>query len=476
MLRKTNFPLVLLIGCLLASTTQAGIMKNPTKGLRQMRRGARNAATHMKVRTPKPHVETHPVKPVRTPSVNPTRTPSVKPTYTPSLKAVRVPTKKQVATPNLRVAHKTLRLLNQRVSRTFNTAMRLQESGIRPITEGPTLRRSAITNISLMSAKRMYPDKPFLQHPVLGARLAEAYFLAQNNRLLIKHLREMKTFWPKFTEAIPRFYQEAQALKQPENLVEWTAQQITPEIKDLFIGEVHLQHEIPQFVSELLPRLHAQNPNRKIFLFTEFLSDNPTGTFHIADFLTRYPKKHYYYPVWEKAHELNITIVGLEVSTVQTLYPVKVVDASGKISHVPSGVVPEGMRIRNDHWWKIIQKYRKENPDALFITYTGSSHSFYNYPSSLAKRTPKKNTLMLEMTMDEIRDAGNVYSKTDNLEMLDEGLSFPQRALKWSSPDLVELSGFDIRIKLPTTEKPRELLERDVMPFDNLDQWPIPGL
>ena len=318
----------------------------------------------------------------------------------------------------------------------------------------------------------MYPDKPFLQPPMLGARLAEAYFLAQSNRLFLKHMREAAEFWPKFTEAIPRFYEEADALAQPTNLLEWTAQQIPTTTKDLFIGEIHGEYEIPQFLSQLLPLLRKQNPQREIFLFTEFLVDNQYSSFHLANLFTQYAKKHYYYPVWEKAHELNIPLVGLESSTVQTVYPIKMANAYGNFSHVPAGAAPEGIRLRNEHWWKIMQKYRQKHPDALFVVYTGSAHSFYNYPFSLAKRSPKKTTFMIELTMEEIREEGNVTFRTDNLESLNPNLSFPQPVLKWSSPDLVELSGFDVRVKLPKTPKPKELIERDLAPLQDSGIWP----
>ena len=449
MLHKRNFLLILLSGCLLASTAQAQVMKNAAKGLRQIRRGARTVVTHVNTRIPKLRIK---------PPV------SVRPISTVSARVTK---------PNLRVAQKTLRTLNARVERTFQQAVHVQEmSNYRPILEGPTIRRKGVTKISLLSAKRMYPNKPFLQHPVLGSRLAEAYFLAQSNRFFIKHMRELEAFWPKFNEAIPRFYEEAEALKQPADLLEWTAEQIPATTKDLFIGEIHGQHEIPQFLSELLPRLRQKNPNREIILFTEFLVDNQYSSLHFANLFSQYPKKHYYYPVWEKARELNIPLVGLESSSVQTIYPVKMVDATGKIAHVPAGATPEGMRLRNEHWRKIMQKYRQQHPDALFVVYTGSAHSFYKYPFSLAKKTPKETTFMLELTMEKFREDGKTYFKTDNLEALNGNLSFPQTVLKWNSPDLVELSGFDARIKLPNTVKSKALLEQDMAPYQDFSTFP----
>lgn len=374
---------------------------------------------------------------------------------------------------NLRVARQTLRVLNQRVQRTFDQALQAQkESPYQPILTGPAKRRAPLYIPSILSAKRMYPDKPFLQHPLLGTKLAEAYFLAQNNRLFINLLREAETFWPKFSQAIPRFYEEAKALKQPENILEWTAQQIPAEVTDLFIGEIHDQHEIPQFISELLPLLRQQNPNRPIFLFTEFLLDTQYANWHVTNILVHTSKGHYYAPVWDAAHQLNIPIIGLESSKVPGMHFVKMADIDGNISVIPAGATPEGLRIRNEHWYKILQEYRKKNPDALFVVYTGSAHSLYNFPFSLAKRFPKKTTRMIDLTLREIREDGEICTKTDNLEILNPTLSFPQPVLTWDSPDLIELSGFDVRIKLEPTPKPRELIEQDMLPLQNFLQWP----
>ena len=78
---------------------------------------------------------------------------------------------------------------------------------------------------------------------------------------------------------------------------------------------------------------------------------------------------------------------------------------------------------------------------------------------------------MLEVTLEKLVFDGEVDYKTDNLEILNPRLSFPQPVLKWKSPDLIELSGFDMRVKLPATPKPPELKEQDMLPFQqfNLD-------
>ena len=246
---------------------------------------------------------------------------------------------------------------------------------------------------------------------------------------------------------------------QPTNLAEWTAQQITSTTQNLFIGEIHGHPEIPQFVDELLPLLHAQNPDRKIFLFTEFLQDLEGQDAPLKDKLIEMQDMHHKIYLWETAEQLDIPLIGLESQ--KWPYDYKLLKVNPQVGiytgFVRTGETLEGLRIRNDHWHKILQTYRQQNPDALFVVYTGSAHSLYYYPFSLAKRFPKETTLMLDLTMEEFREGNSVTRATDHLELLDpNNMSFPQPVLKWSSPDLIQLSGFNIRIKVPVKENPFE--------------------
>lgn len=390
----------------------------------------------------------------------------------------RAPSAPKSGRPTFREARQNLRELNQEVDRSFERAQKaMEQTNARPLLGGPIKHRKGLTDISLLRAKRIYPNNPELQHPVLGPQLAQAFFLIKNNELFIEHLQEVEfSFWPRFMDASRRFYEEAENFTQPKNILEWTAEQIPAEVTNLFIGEVHYQHEIPQFVSELLPQIRdqvrKQNPNRKIFLFTEFLPDSKTANQNVVDLFFEDLQKHYYYPVWEMAQELEIQVIGLESSKVQNIYPVSMSDAHGEIYQIPAGATLEGVHLRNEHWLEIMQQYRAENPDALFVFYTGSGHSFYNYPCSLTKNLPKENTFMLELTMQEIVSEGTTYYKTDNLELMNPALSFPQPVLKWSDPELVELSGFDVRIKLPSTPKPEKLKKYENLPAQHFMRLP----
>lgn len=377
--------------------------------------------------------------------------------------------------PSFRQARQNLRTLNARMERTTHQALKTEANTDHfSMLEGPFTQNTKFTTARHFSAKRMYPDKPFLQHPVLGPSLAKAYFIAQSNRLFARYLREMDhSFWPAFEAAKPRFIEEAEAfareledkgirLEQTEDIATWTANQISPEVKNLFIGEVHGQYEIPQFVNQLLPLLREQNPDREIFLFTEFLlnlegKEAPLSEKEISSYCN-----HYRSDLWKTVEQLNIPLIGLESKSHLHHYLLNEAFIYGYTPILqPAEVAPDAIRMRNEHWCNILQKYRAENPNALFVIYAGSGHTLYNRPLSLSKRFPKETTLTLDLTMDKVYRGTRKITRTDALERLDPHLSFPQPVIQWSSPDLIELSGFDIRIKLPNIPKPKEILEID---------------
>ena len=356
--------------------------------------------------------------------------------------------------PDFKTAQSHLGTLDARVERSIQDAQQAYNEARHPLLRGP-IDRGELYGPGPFEAEYLYPEKLYLQHPQLGAELTEAYFVAKSNRLFTKHLKDMQAyFWPAFEKAKPRFIKEAEALEQPTSLLKWTAQQIPATTKELFIGEIHGHPEIPQFVDDLLQLLHKQNPERKIMLFTEFLWDREGKEVPWSEKVIHTVSAHHRVGLWETAELLDIPLIGLETDKWPYDYDFVRTDPHFEIP-ILAGATPEGIRIRNDHWHKILQEYRQKNPDALFVVYTGAAHSLYNYPFSLAKRFPKETTLMLDLTMKEIRHGGGVVtSLTDHLEKLDPTTTFPQPVLKWSSPDLIELSGFDIRIKLPVGKRP----------------------
>lgn len=356
------------------------------------------------------------------------------------------------------------KVLKNRAYRTYYEAILTQNELPNPGILGQPVKPHELVSLYPMKAKEIYPDKPFLHKGPLSSVLTHLYFLAESNRLYIQHLQQSQDFWPAFNEAIPRFYEEAEATVQPEEtqqaMVQWAAAQIPNDIKVLGIGEWHGYREIPAFLADLLEKIEMQMElqNREVILFTEFQT-NPDTPGHFLGGLVSCPYGAYYRAVWNRARHLDIEVVGLEDRYVRGDLT-NVTAAAGS----PNNTYPlqqwatiNGVRIRNEHWLKRLAEYREKYPDALFIIYAGSGHLLYNYPFSILSQFKKEETFMLNLVPDEgYLGEGEVVHDTDPLEELNANLSFPQLAIKWQSPDLVQLSGYDARVRLPIDIKAKK--------------------
>ena len=120
----------------------------------------------------------------------------------------------------------------------------------------------------------------------------------------------------------------------------------------------------------------------------------------------------------------------------------------------------EGVRLRNERWINTLSSYRTKYPDALFIVYTGADHALYNRPFSLATHFPQEQTFVTALYPDKGTDFisdgkwWHVPSMTEKsylgpLEQIHKQADFPQPVLKWSTPQLSQIAGFDVRIKIP---------------------------
>ena len=366
-------------------------------------------------------------------------------------------------------------ILKDQADQTYQEAIRLKSTLNNPGIMGEPVKSSGIARF-LTRAKELYPDKPFLHKGLLSPVLTHLYFLAESNRLYIQHLRQAQEFWPVFNEAIPRFYEEAESIVQPEEtqeaMVQWAAAQIPANVKVLGIGEWHGYREIPTFLADLLEKIDAQmeEQGRKVILFTEFLV-NPNTSGPLFGGFVNCPYGHYYRAVWNRARHLDIKVVGLEDQYVRSnLSNVQGYGGENSTFTLRRWAAMDGVRIRNEHWSTLLQKYREENPDALFIIYAGAGHLLYNHPFSLLAQFNKEETFMLNLVPDEAYEGGQMFHGTDPLEELNPNLSFPQPVIKWQSPDLAQLSGYDARVRLPIDIKAKK---QDMANFGQLGGLPI---
>ena len=120
----------------------------------------------------------------------------------------------------------------------------------------------------------------------------------------------------------------------------------------------------------------------------------------------------------------------------------------------------EGVRLRNEAWVRTLEKYHAENPDALFVVYSGSAHSSYNVPftlsTAMAKEIPFVVTLYPDVVF-KLKPGGWWVSSLEEdpvpfeepLEQMTQKGAFPQKTIQFQDPELAKLAGFNVRLRLP---------------------------
>lgn len=350
--------------------------------------------------------------------------------------------------------------LSRRVKQSFHTATQTLHHippGMQSSLGRPTRRAR---NVQDMDFKEIYPDIAFLTTSGQTAN----YLLSRNNRLLSREQKRMEKVLEQIDIYLPLLTRQAQQLKQPDNPLEWLADEIPLGTQQLFIGEAHGYPEIREAVRQLLTTIRDKQPRREIFLFTEFIPENVIWE-DINNQNLRPPYLPNYYSVWDSAVETGIHVIGLEPKPVvqavkNNSCTCSYLDSTGTLQNMYIWATLEGLRWRNERWLKTLTAYRTQYPDALFIIYTGADHTLYNRPFSLAAGFPKENTFLavvypdkksIFIPSDKWYGASLLTDKpyADPIETLHEQADFPQPALKWSTPELSQIAGFDARIKIP---------------------------
>ena len=288
---------------------------------------------------------------------------------------------------------------------------------------------------SLLRSKKIYPDNPLLTNQ----KQVKLYFIARNNRQVLREIRRMPTFRARLQKALPVLKKQASQLRQPTEQVSWLLENIPVQTKQLFIGEKHEEPLILSTISKLIVQLKQKYPNREIILFTEFLPSSfkriPT-TPHPAD--PYFPMLDPYDLVWETALRNNIPVIGLENPEIFLDFS-KTKDILTD-AEVDLWATLEGGRIRNEYWIQILKKYREQHPDALFIIYTGAWHCYYNQFFSLPHAFEQETSWVVELLPDS--------KGMRLLESLTNEAVFSKPALKWDSRELGNITGFDISLKV----------------------------
>lgn len=277
----------------------------------------------------------------------------------------------------------------------------------------------------------IYPDIPFLTNQ---ADL-ELYFIAQNNRETQKLLVSMQHQIETMRQHAQSFCSACKQLSlPPEQISSWLAAQVPEKTEYLLLGEQHGFDEIKQTVSQLLGELRQRFPTRPIMLFTEFLPEH-----HLWG-ETEAPSSHKsFFPVWEKAQEVHIPVIGLEPSFVSVD---RMLCLNSPSRQEPEKIwsSSEGLRIRNNRWLNTLTQYRKKYPEALFIVYAGSGHLLYTDPHTLGKQFTNFNTQVFTFYPPK----GDSY-----FDILTNGIFTNQPLLHITDKSVARMAGFDVQLKVP---------------------------
>jgi len=349
-------------------------------------------------------------------------------------------------------------LLQRRLKTSFQRARQAQQE-LLPQTAGilgEPVRR--VRRAKDMPQVRVYEDKPFLTTRQQTAN----YMAAQSNRLFVQQSEYMRAWTQQVQEHLPQLQEAARNTPQPEYPIPWLTQHIPTKTTTLFVGEVHDFPEIRANVQMLLIFLRQQNPEREIFLFTEFLPENFRWSKEIDPASLDYPE---YTPVWEQAAQEHIETIGLEPAVAMDDFcDVEVIAHNGSKRLTSQWAHLEGMRLRNEAWVRTLETYRKEHPNALFVVYTGAFHSAYYFPFSLPTTLSKERPFVVSLYPDkDLVISGKwigtqqIVRREGSLEAITKHIVFRQRVLQFKNPTLSKLAGFDVGIRITVDPQFKDL-------------------
>ena len=341
------------------------------------------------------------------------------------------------------------RVLRYRVERSYKKARQYIFSGAQPILSPNTHQNFGLSRRMhhdlLVEPQEIYPDKTFLSNYSQLTR----YFLAENNRKILKEYKNFEELHRQILQALPEFERQIASPAHPiEQDMIWLAKELPDELNYLLIGEYHSFPQIQQSIAPFLRQVRQRFPERKIILLTEFLEEGTQWEPSMPSFL---PPT--YSLVWREAAHQDISILGLEPSFVHDPFanPNLSVLTGQNFLGMPiesyQNLYPwmtlEGISIRNNRFLQTIEHVRQQNPDALLIVFAGAWHTEENHPYSLGKL---------------LRDLGNVFTITfcpeefeTPFDQLTKKNFLDVRILNLTDPKLRQLAGFHVQIRIPET-------------------------
>ena len=235
----------------------------------------------------------------------------------------------------------------------------------------------------------------------------------------------------------------------------------------VMLGEIHHYPSVHQTVGDLLLQLKADNPGRRIVLFTEFVDlpevnpgsrntlatyyrpmrqeDVPPATLKNAEF--------FYAPqLFLRLLKAKMEIYPLEDPTQQKIF------SREMLPEEDSGVFM--LTERNKSWARTIAakmvQIRKTDPDALFVVYAGLAHTSWIMPMSLPKFFASENPYVVEITQEYPSDFTTLHLVWGEYDSFFESRGKNMLLYRWTGGDarlLGRQTGFDFALIVPDNTK-----------------------
>lgn len=164
--------------------------------------------------------------------------------------------------------------------------------------------------------------------------------------------------------------------------------------RKIYVGEEHHQPAIYRAFEQMVRQYQAAHPQKKIIVLTEFVSDRllpwqlpgkPVSRWEI-----KWRRNDKEFAFLSRFLRAGIEVIGLENIAYIQEHEALIAPSENEAHSV------YGMQERNAHWRRIISYVADKNPQAVLFIYTGSMHSHYRAPFSLATPSPQNFVFQLE--------------------------------------------------------------------------------
>lgn len=219
---------------------------------------------------------------------------------------------------------------------------------------------------------------------------------------------------------------------------------IPPEASYIAVGEVHGHKELRKNFVDIVLQYQKLHPERRIIILTEFLSDrgfsSVTGEpVPLEDIPHRVSTDDFYFlSIFPRK---GIELIGLEDWGFMYRHQHMISPSFSQAESV------YGLKKRNEHWVKIINKVRQKNPEAVFFIYTGGMHVLYHAPFTLSRASG--HFFVIQQFADNIGGEIPFGEAMKDTPFVESGRRGKVISWKGNTP-FRQVSGFDAAVLLPS--------------------------